>query len=354
MEYPKFFFKSAAFIPIFLFLLGSSANGKGGDVLTRCSRSQSRDPSCHCPDADPPKVVVYNANDPTDVARFNKWLHGTINAVQLDGGRSDWNDWLRSLDWMADLFSSTHIDIRWSVPLIPNGASLDAAALGSYNDKFKALAQQFTRHYGRATQINIRLGWEFNGTGWNPWSAVGKPAQYKKAYRQFVEVFRSVGSNFRFEWTPNIGDVGMNPEDAYPGDDVVDIVGMDFYYNVAWDSRDPVEAWNYFVREMYGLQWHQDFAAAHHKPTAYAEWGVNSDGAGPFIVRAAQWFNSHRVVYQNYWDSNSEFTGRLSNDQYPTAGAAYRAAFATASKASQAGDGPGCSSLSHRGPGSRE
>ncbi len=32
----------------------------------------------------------------------------------------------------------------------------------------------------------------------------------------------------------------MNLEDAYPGDDVVDIVGRDFYWNTQGDPKDPV------------------------------------------------------------------------------------------------------------------
>jgi len=324
-------------------LASHPADKEIGHSQPDCSAANNVYANCHCRQAAiTPKLVVHNSNDPKDVLQFNAWLHRSADAIQLFGGRADWSDWKNSLDWMATLFNSAPIDIMWSVPLIPLGASLEAAAQGDYNQRYSELAQQFIGHYGSTKKINIRLGWEFNGKGWTPWSAVGKAAQYKAAYREFVKAFRDVASNFVFEWTPNIGDVGMNPELAYPGDDVVDIVGLDFYYNTAWDPHDPIQAWNYFVSEKYGLQWHQDFAAAHHKVTAYAEWGVNSDAAGPFILQAAKWFSSHGIVYHSYWNSNADFAGRLSDNQYPNAGAAYRSAFGASSSASGAASGVDC------------
>jgi hypothetical protein len=52
-----------------------------------------------------------------------------------------------------------------------------------------------------------------------------------------------------------------------------------------------------------------------------------SDDGAYYIQQAKAWFASHDVVYQTYWNSNSDFKGQLSNDQYPNAGAAYKAAF---------------------------
>jgi len=77
------------------------------------------------------------------------------------------------------------------------------------------------------------------------------------------------------------------------------------------------------------LQWLEDFASAHGKQTAYSEWGVNTDKAGPYIALAAQWFATHDVAYQIYWDSNTDpvMQSQLDNGQYPKAAAAYLAAF---------------------------
>lgn len=274
------------------------------------------------------RVSIFIGNNPPDLAQFESWLGRKVDVLELHGGEADWSDWKSSLSWQAGRFKGLVGDIEWSVPLIPAGATLDAAAAGDYDANYTALAKQFVSLWPDDQQIYIRLGWEFNGNGWRKWSAVGKAPQFIGAYRHFVDAFRAVApGRFKFEWTPNIGSVGMDPETAYPGDAYVDVIGMDFYWDTKYLGTDPEKAWNTVVTEKWGLQWHQDFAAAHHKPTAYAEWGVNSDGAGPYIRHASQWFADHHVLYQNYWNSNSNFQADLSHGQYPSAAAAYRSSF---------------------------
>src|SRR5690606_10095690 len=127
---------------------------------------------------------------------------------------------------------------------------------------------------------------------------------------------RKVSDRFLFEWTPNLGHQGMNPERAYPGNDYVDVIGMDFYYDLKWNPSDAREAWKHIVEQPYGLRWHQAYAARQGKPTAYSEWGVMSGDAEAFVELAAAWFRKHRVVYHSYWDSNAAFRGKLSDGQH--------------------------------------
>jgi len=264
------------------------------------------------------------------LAQEEAWLGAPLGSVSIFGGQADWSDWYNSLSSWMGTFGATGKDILWAVPLIPIGANLAAAATGAYDDKYLALARKFAATSANDDQIYIRLGWEFNAAGYNAWDATGGQGQnYAQAFQHVVNAFRSVSDKFVFEWTPNKGDGGMNPEDAYPGDQYVDVIGMDFYWDAqqSWSITDPVQAWNYFVNEKYGLQWHQDFAAAHNKPTAYAEWGVNTNNSAAYIKLAAQWFQDHNVLYQNYWNSNSNFQGKLSDNQYPDAAAAYKEAF---------------------------
>jgi len=88
-----------------------------------------------------------------------------------------------------------------------------------------------------------------------------------------------------------------------------------------------VQAWKEMVYGQYGLQWLEDFAAARRKPTAYPEWGVNSNAASPYIEMAAEWFSKHNVLYQSVWNSNDAFPGKLSDNQYPQAAAGYVKSF---------------------------
>jgi hypothetical protein len=271
-------------------------------------------------------VGVYCGNSTSDVTQFETWLGRPVDGILGYTGNASWQDYDGSVGWAVGLWGALDRRVLWSVPLIPTGASLAEAAAGNYDDHYKKAAQTLSTFRPQESVLYVRTGWEFNGD-WFPWAAKGKAQDFAGAFRHFVAAFRSVSSRFRFEWNVNVGDVGMNPEDAYPGDDSVDIVGMDFYWNTQWDPKDPAAAWNSMVTRNWGLQWHQDFAKAHGKPTAYSEWGVMADGAAVYIQNADAWFTAHDVVYQTYWNSDNAFTGKLSSGQYPSTGAAYRAAF---------------------------
>src|SRR5690349_13425738 len=149
--------------------------------------------------------------NPGNVDQTEAWLGRTLDGLVMFGGMTGWQDWQSSLSFLAKRFDGASEDVVWSVPLIPyNGATLEAAANGDYNDKYLALAKQFLANDPSDDQIYIRLGWEFNGS-WMPYSAIGRPQSYIDAFHHFVDAFRSVSDKFRFEWNVNIGDMGMNP-----------------------------------------------------------------------------------------------------------------------------------------------
>lgn len=265
---------------------------------------------------------LYNGNSVAEYVDDRHWMGDRLDAIQLHGGTAGWQDWLTSVTWQANMFANQDVQILWSIPLIPYGATLAEAGAGKYDAKYLAMAKQLAAASTGDDKIYVRLGWEFNGDDWNSSSAVGEPKNYIDAFRDFVDVARTVSDKFVFEWCPALDSWDMNPETAYPGDDYVDIVGVDMYYNTAWHSADQAKAFDWFVKQPYGLQWQQDFAAAHGKATAMAEWGVNSD-APEFIKLALQWMEDHDMVYQNYWDSNAAFQGELSEGQYKKAAAAF-------------------------------
>lgn len=270
------------------------------------------------------KNVVFVGNDPADLTAYESWLGHRTDGIQIHTGRASWSDWIGSIGWIIDRWKAVDRTFYWSVPLIPQGATLADAGSGSYNANYANAAKKLATAYPDAAVIYIRTGWEFNGD-WQPWAAAGKADSYKAAYRQFVTSFRSVSSRFVFEWTPNIGKQAMNPEEAYPGDDVVDIIGIDFYYNHKWDNPDPAAAWAWMVGQPYGLSWHRAFAATHNKPVAYAEWGVGGNGDGVYLADVAAWFKSQPFAYQSYWNSNADYVGKLSDDQFPLLSTPYKA-----------------------------
>lgn len=270
---------------------------------------------------------AFVGNDVAGIQQFENWLGRHVDGILGYTGNANWADYDGSVGWAASLWSAIDRPVLWSVPLIPNGANLEEAAKGSYNDHYLRAAKTLAAYRPQDAVIYIRTGWEFNGN-WFAWTTHGGKSQaFIGAFRQFVTTFRSVSNRFVFEWNVNIGDAGSNPEEAYPGDAYVDIIGMDFYWNTQWDPADPVDAWNSMLNRQWGLNWHQQFAAAHGKPTAYSEWGIMSSSGAPYISLAKAWFDTHNVVYQTYWNSNSAFPGKLSDGQYGPAGDAYRNSF---------------------------
>ena len=273
-----------------------------------------------------PALAAYVGNSPSNLRQFEDWLGRPVDKITAHTGRANWKDWVDSIRWGVELWSPLDKPICWTIPMFADQGNLHDAAAGAYRNFYEQAARILAQTRRSDAVIYVRTGEEFNGN-WMPWSATGHEQDFAKAYRNFVDAFRSVSNRFRFEWNVNVRETRMNPADAYPGDGYVDVIGMDFYYNTKWNPKDPVKAWDQMVHNQYGLQWLEDFAKAHDKPTAYPEWGVNFDGAGPYIERAAQWFSSHHVLYQSVWNSNDAFPGKLTDNQYPDAAAAYIKSF---------------------------
>ena len=268
----------------------------------------------------------YNSNSPERVLQFENWLGRRVDGILGYTGHANWADYDGSVGWAFELWKQLDRRVLWSVPLIPKGASLSEAAAGKYNNHYRKAARILAKYRPQDEVLYIRTGWEFNGD-WFPWSAQGKAEEFKGAFQNFVQVFRSVSSRFKFEWNVNIGDVGMDPVNAYPGDEYVDIIGMDFYWNTNWDPVDPAAAFHSMLNRKWGLKWHQEFAQSRGKPTAYSEWGVMSNDGAAYIELVKDWFVKHDVVYQTYWNSNADFKGMLSKGEYPDTAKAYKAAF---------------------------
>jgi beta-mannanase len=187
------------------------------------------------------------------------------------------------------------------------------------------LARGIAKAYPKAV---IRIGWEFNAD-WYSWSAKGRAQEYIDAFRHVAGIFKAASRDFTIDWCPVQGfSAKMAADLAYPGDDVVDVIGMDLYNDYRWGDfkDDPAKRWNWLRTYDHGLEWQVQFAAAHHKPMSLPEWGVNRDDPN-FIEHMHDWITQHDYAYAAYWDSNSAFAGMLSRDQYPNAGATYKRLF---------------------------
>ena len=248
---------------------------------------------------------IFFANDLVRLQNAETFLGGVPDIVGAHTGRASWTDWTGSIDWMILQVKSIDAPIRWSIPLFANGGTLAQGAAHAYDSYYVAAAKKLLAAAGTQSEIMVRMGEEFNAN-WMPWAAAGKEADFIKTYQNFVDAFRSVSNKFKFEWNVNIGGT-MDPAKAYPGDAYVDYIGMDFYWDStqSWSIKDPTQAFNYFKNTAYGLQWFENFAAAHGKPSAYSEWGLNSTNGAVYVDLVKKWFDTHNVAYELYFDKGT-------------------------------------------------
>ncbi len=274
--------------------------------------------------------------------QFAQWLGRRPDLVMDFAWWNSWSDILRSSSLLPSCWRSEgYRNLAFSVPLLPNDhvSTLEQGAAGAYDNYFLQIAQALIANgYGHAI---IRLGWEFNLPNY-PWAAAKNPQAWVAYFQRVVGVMRSApGAEFRFDWNPAVDGAYARPGHiapplVYPGDQFVDIIGLDVY-NQWWGdpSVPPEQRWEALAHQPYGLEWHRDFAAQHGKPMSFPEWGTGTrpDGHGGgdddyFVTQMASWILANNVAYHDYWDEQApDYNAQLSNGQFPRAGAAFRRTF---------------------------
>jgi hypothetical protein len=163
--------------------------------------------------------------------------------------------------------------------------NLLATAAGRLDGEFRTAAR-YLKEAGYGDAI-IRLGHEFDGD-WAPYSARNNNAAYIAAFRHVHDVFKSESSAFRFEWTAMDAHFIQYGPPAYPGNDYVDIVGLDMY----WRESAPITdaQWNNQMKNV--LIAHKAFAVSKGKPVSYPEWGRSLADHSRFIDLMHGWFSS--------------------------------------------------------------
>jgi hypothetical protein len=239
----------------------------------------------------------------------------TLFALEY-GNNNSWPELQSGIHWSVEGWHNANPNRRmnYSIPLTMNNIPLAWVAAGNYDTYFIEAAQVVAKYYPNSI---IRIGWEFNGD-WMPWKAAGHEQDYINAFRRVAKIFKGVSAGFTIDWCPNEGVQSVDPELVYPGDDVVDIIGMD-YYDDNWNTS--AERWAFHLTEPRGLNWHAQFAATHAKPMSYPEFGSGKSGDDPyFVAQMNAWVLSHNVLYAQYWSSNSAYPGEMQNNAYPLIG----------------------------------
>jgi len=127
---------------------------------------------------------------------------------------------------------------------------------------------QWAEDAGRSgAPIFLRFGGEMNGK-WTSWGR--DPAAYRRAFRIVHDVMARRAPNVAMVWAPNAIPV-TNLDDYYPGDDVVDWVGISLYIVRYYDDDLSRPAWQDSI-ESFIDPIYRKYAA--RKPFCLAECGI--------------------------------------------------------------------------------
>ena len=113
------------------------------------------------------------------------------------------------------------------------------------------------------------------------------------------------GARFRFDWNVNAAVRPIPLARIYPGNDVVDIVGVDAYDQGVLGRHDR---WTTIYRRPLGIADVLQFARRHRKPLSIPEWGLSPANVGlgggddPSYIKGIASIVAHnRVAYQAYF-----------------------------------------------------
>ncbi|MGW6294639.1 glycoside hydrolase family 26 protein [Streptomyces sp. NPDC055058] len=252
----------------------------------------------------------YGPRGVTRMAELSQWLGGArlrVGHTYLPGDRWSniegrpgfldvWANWRRGADDRM---------LVLNVPMLERNEEglgddevrrlLREGAAGRYDHHFRALAERLVRL--KVPDTVLVLGWEMNGITYTH-RCGPDPQAWKTYWNRIVTTMRSVpGQEFRFDFTPSRGRDAVPWTECYPGDDTVDIIGMDAYdqpRGMPFDEQ---------VEEPYGLRHHVEFAKERGKPISYPEWGLFRNGDNTAYMKGMlDWMDEHKPLYNTLTD----------------------------------------------------
>ncbi|WP_053004897.1 glycoside hydrolase family 26 protein [Kocuria sp. SM24M-10] len=172
---------------------------------------------------------------------FRDWTHEVPPVAALDAVRAQGATPVLTWDpWHAPATGEVPADAAQQPAF-----ALSRFAAGDHNHRISTWASALAA-WGH--DVVLRFAHEMNGT-WYPWAAgvQGNTAeQYVRAWRHVHRVFAAAGAtNVRWCWAPNVPALapdtgGARLADCFPGQDVVDVLGLDGYN---WGSSEPPLSW---------------------------------------------------------------------------------------------------------------
>ena len=159
---------------------------------------------------------------------WEKWLNQPPSSVLgVDFyAQSTWEDY-SGLSWVPGIWKKLNParNVVWSVPLTVKGTPLADVADGLHDDEFEAAASAISEAQPKRHHSS-RLGNESCFHGLVRQGSRGRLHQGVPARRRDLPA--TLGG-FKYDWCPGWGPQDSAADLAYPGDDVVDYIGLDVY-----------------------------------------------------------------------------------------------------------------------------
>jgi hypothetical protein len=297
------------------------------------------------------RVCVYTQHSVSTLQSFDAMVGRDIDCVLVYNDASpDWTGWEKpwfighpnpDLNWAKWVAAGAGRQLIVTQNLFPSSVDgtdwRTAGARGDYESHAVALAQNLVAA-GLGNSI-IRLAHEANGD-WYPDSVGSSTSDYQawvQFWRNTVLAMKSVpGAHFKFDWSVNANYRNIPLDQWYPGDDVVDYIGID-----AYDSgiTSQLNRWATIFSRPLGVSTVLQFAKLHGKPLSIPEWGIApttsslSGGDDPgYVDGIAGVVRDNDVAYQSYFYAHDCATQLASS---PNSLAEYRLHFGAAGDSTQ-------------------
>jgi beta-mannanase len=240
------------------------------------------------------------------------------NYISAAGKPPAYAEWYQS--WTEPLYYSSQENVLMNDNITPiiswssNSTPLTSISNGSQNNTIDAAASLAKKWPGT---LYIRFDYEMNITSspWDPTKLNETPADYVAAWQYIVNRFKNTDgvTNVKWVWTPNIDCKGDCPFTSYyPGNNYVDMVGLDGYNYASLDGVN----WRTFS-DLFQNDYNELVALAPGKPIYIAEVGcaeANSsessagDSKAVWIQQMASTITSDMpgVVALTWWEGTND------------------------------------------------
>lgn len=257
---------------------------------------------------------VFPMHRASEVTKWEKDRKAEVAVISVFPSRQSWenlqNNWFMDDQRIPANFKGT---LSIGMPLWPENGNLKDAAEGNYNNEWEKFGKSVAEKYPTAY---MRVGWEMNINDWYYKATPDNAEQWKQAFIHAVNALRKASPKFRIVFNPNIGAGQTGTEDAalfYPGDEYVDLIGIDAYDWWPGYTNDANIARH--RDNKYGWNWWLNFAKSRNKKFCLPEWGIatanpNSGGDNPkYINFVYSWLKENKdwVQMECYFNETDKY-----------------------------------------------